>query len=214
MSRSKPANAAKSTRESSSRYHHGDLKNSLVQAALTILERDGADALSMRAIAGEVGVSHTAPYAHFKNKRELIKAITEMGYELLADGLDQGEAERSQGKDDVVLCYGAAYLKFAMGHPQLYRLMLGQVETRGLKEAAAPVPLDMNRESITLKRPFMMLNKALAKELQNEELARQQAVGAWALVHGLSALLIEGHLSVPDGTDLKSFLASVAWQHK
>jgi len=214
MSRSKSAPVTKSSRESSGRYHHGDLKNSLVQAALIILERDGADALSMRAIAGEVGVSHTAPYAHFKNKRELIEAITEAGYELLADGFGQDKTQRTSGNDNLVLSYGAAYLEFAMAHPQLYRLMLGQVETRGLKETATPVSLDVSRQSITLKRPFLMLNQALEKELKNADLARQQAVGAWALVHGLSALLIEGYLSVPDDTDLKSFLASVAWQHK
>ena len=53
----------------SKQYHHGDLKVSLIEAANTILLRDGADALSLRAIAAEVGVSHMAPYAHFKNKK-------------------------------------------------------------------------------------------------------------------------------------------------
>ena len=62
----------------SKQYHHGDLKVSLIEAANTILLRDGADALSLRAIAAEVGVSHMAPYAHFKNKKELISSIAEL----------------------------------------------------------------------------------------------------------------------------------------
>lgn len=219
MSNTKPAGTADSSNETTGRYHHGDLKNSLVQAALTILERDGADALSLRAIAAEVGVSHTAPYAHFKNKRDLIEAIAENGYELLADELKHEAPENPGGGADgtgesLVLCYGAGYLKFALKNPQLYRLMLGQVETRGLKGVQNPAALDVSRQSITLKRPFLMLNQALEQELGDADQARSQAVGAWALVHGLSALLIEGHLSVPADTDLKSFLASVGWQHK
>jgi AcrR family transcriptional regulator len=214
MSRSSSADSSRG-KSTTGKYHHGDLKNSLIDAALQILERDGADALSMRAIAAEVGVSHTAPYAHFKNKHELIEAINEMGYQLLGQELSKEEQTLSSGQDDVVLCYGAAYLAFALKHPQLYRLMLGQVETRGLKEGAKkPVTLDISRESITMKQPFKMLNKALEKEVGDADRARSQALGAWALVHGLSALIIEGHLSVPDKTDLKSFLASVVWPYK
>ena len=69
----------------SKQYHHGDLKVSLIEAANTILLRDGADALSLRAIAAEVGVSHMAPYAHFKNKKELISSIAEAGFVQMAD---------------------------------------------------------------------------------------------------------------------------------
>jgi len=193
-------------------YHHGHLKESLIEAAKVILERDGADALSLRAIAAEVGVSHTAPYSHFKNKKELIKAISEMGYELLATTFSADVASQENKPDDLILSYGASYLRFALANPQLYRLMLGQVETRGLKESATPVALDVTRDSITLKRPFLMLSNALEEELQDKQAARHKALGAWALVHGLSALLIEGHLSVPDDHDLQSFLATLAFR--
>lgn len=194
------------------RYHHGNLKASLVEAAKVILERDGADALSLRAIAAEVGVSHTAPYSHFKNKKELIEAISATGYELLADALSGNLDTQGGAKDDLVLSYGVAYLQFALANPQLYRLMLGQVETRGLKESSSPVALDMSKESITLKRPFLMLHQALEKEIKDPDAAKLQALGAWGLVHGLSALLIEGHLTLPADTKLRDFLASVAWR--
>jgi len=193
----------------SGRYHHGNLKASLIEAAKVILERDGADALSLRAIAAEVGVSHTAPYSHFKNKKELISAISEMGYELLADSFTAQVKSPTEANEDLVLSYGASYLEFALANPQLYRLMLGQVETRGLKESANPVVFNTTKDSVTLKRPYLMLKNALEQELKDPQAAKQQALGAWALVHGLSALLIEGHLSLPKDIDLKTFLASV-----
>ncbi len=198
------------SRTKSTSYHHGNLKESLIEAALVILERDGAEALSLRAIAAEVGVSHTASYSHFKNKKELFEGISEAGYELLADAFSEGVASPSSDLEDTVLSYGALYLQFALDNPQLYRLMLGQVETRGLKEPLNPDSLDTTKESITLKRPFLMLFKAFEEKLNDPETARYQALGAWGMVHGISALLIEGHLSVPQGLDLKSFLAKMA----
>ncbi|BFM15624.1 TetR/AcrR family transcriptional regulator [Maricurvus nonylphenolicus] len=193
----------------STSYHHGNLRESLIEAALVILERDGADSLSLRAIAAEVGVSHTAPYSHFKNKKELIEGVSEAGYELLADSFDESVAAQGDNLEDTVLNYGASYLQFALDNPQLYRLMLGQVETRGLKESLSSATLDMTKESITLKRPFKMLFKAFEEKISDPELASYQALGAWGMVHGISALLIEGHLSVPKNLDLKSFLAKM-----
>jgi AcrR family transcriptional regulator len=201
--------AKSSPKKAPSSYHHGNLKESLIEAAKVILERDGADALSLRAIAAEVGVSHTASYSHFKNKKELIHEISELGYELLADEFVEGVSSLAEDLDDTVLSYGASYLKFALDNPQLYRLMMGQVETRGLKEPLSSAALDMTKESITLKRPFLMIYKAFEEKLDDPEVARYQALGAWGMVHGISALLIEGHLSVPKGLDVKSFLAKM-----
>ena len=58
--------------KSKDRYHHGDLRNALVTASLSIIEREGADALTLRSAAREAGVSHAAPYAHFEDKEDLI----------------------------------------------------------------------------------------------------------------------------------------------
>jgi AcrR family transcriptional regulator len=209
MNKEKPSPSSTQATAAAGRYHHGDLKKSLIDAANCILQREGADALSLRAIAAEAGVSHTAPYSHFKNKKQLIEAVSEMGYELLGDAL--AVSNPATDFEDLALEYGVSYLKFALANPELYRLMLGQVETRGLKE---PATLDLQRESITLKRPFLLLNNAFSKGVKNPEAAKHQALGAWALVHGLSALLIEGHLTLPEPLDLKRFLASVTLQRK
>jgi AcrR family transcriptional regulator len=207
---------------SSKQYHHGDLKASLIEAANIILLRDGADALSLRAIAAEVGVSHMAPYAHFKNKKELIKSIAEAGFVQMADTMEVVAIELKSKKNlspgELVLAYGASYLEFATANPQLYRLMLGQVETRGRKtkkdevEVSADIAGSKNSVSSPFiessQKPFILLREAFALRGDNDDKVKAQALGAWSMVHGMAALIIEGHIQVPKGTSFKHFLAA------
>lgn len=212
-------------KEANSPYHHGDLKSSLIEAANVILVRDGADALSLRAIAAEVGVSHMAPYSHFKNKKELMHAVATAGFMQMSASMEKVKASFDK-PDDLILEYGAACLEFATKNAQLYRLMLGQVETSGRKnsrvttdtktktnistktKSTAP-PSDLESFS---KTPFILLKEAFAMRTNNKALARSQAMGAWSMVHGMSALIIEGHIEVPEGVSLKQFLASAAFE--
>jgi AcrR family transcriptional regulator len=207
---------------SSKQYHHGDLKASLIEAANIILLRDGADALSLRAIAAEVGVSHMAPYAHFKNKKELIKSIAEAGFVQMADTMEvvaiELKSKKSLSPGELVLAYGASYLEFATANPQLYRLMLGQVETTGRKtkkdEVEVSADIAGSNDSVSSpfiessKKPFILLREAFALRGDNDDKVKAQALGAWSMVHGMAALIIEGHIQVPKGTSFKHFLAA------
>lgn len=204
-------------------YHHGDLKISLITAANTILQRDGADSLSLRAIASEVGVSHMAPYAHFKNKHELIKSVVEAGFVKLVSEMELcHQALKEQGNIlplELVLAYGVSYLTFATENPQLYRLMLGQVETSGRKSktnksnqasegnATALVTDTFKQNS---KKPFVLLREAFAMIGGSDDKIKARALGAWSMVHGMAALMIEGHIRVPEGTSLKEFLSAAS----
>src|SRR5690242_14204186 len=76
-------------------YHHGDLQNALVDAAQTILEREGPAALSLRAVAREAGVSPAAPYHHFKDKDELITAVANRGFQMLAECMREAAAKKN-----------------------------------------------------------------------------------------------------------------------
>jgi AcrR family transcriptional regulator len=207
---------------SSKQYHHGDLKASLIEAANIILLRDGADALSLRAIAAEVGVSHMAPYAHFKNKKELIKSIAEAGFVQMADTMEvvaiELKSKKTLSPGELVLAYGASYLEFATANPQLYRLMLGQVETTGRKtkkdEVEVSADIAGSNDSVSSpfiessKKPFILLREAFALRGDNDDKVKAQALGAWSMVHGMAALIIEGHIQVPKGTSFKHFLAA------
>ncbi|NIB41026.1 TetR/AcrR family transcriptional regulator [Pseudomaricurvus alkylphenolicus] len=195
-------------------YHHGDLKSSLIDAAYEILNRVGADGLSLRAIAAEVGVSHMAPYAHFKNKKELFQAVIETGFDRLADAMDS-KGKSCETPREQILVYGSAYLEFATGNPELYRLMLGQIQGLGLKKQApdAASPVSKSEELIiSSKRPFVLLVQAFSKIHSDPEKGKNQALGAWSLVHGIAALVIEGYIQVPEGVDMRDFLVAVTPQ--
>jgi AcrR family transcriptional regulator len=210
-------------------YHHGDLKEALISSARKILTEQGADALSLRAIASDVGVSHMAPYAHFKNKKALFKSIAASGFRALSEQmlLDSQGLIKPQ---DFILAYGATYVAFAIDNPQLYRLMLGQVENTGRRnqdnkesindtgESALDISLMKHSASTELEtsstQPFSLLQAAFAKANKSGDAMqiKAQAVGAWAMVHGMAALIIEGHFTIPDTMSLKEFLTMTAVQ--
>ena len=199
-------------------YHHGDLKGALIKSARKILDQEGADALSLRAIAADVGVSHMAPYSHFKNKKSLFQAIAASGFKELSEAMLEASKGLSKAPD-LILQYGATYIEFALAHPQLYRLMLGQVENNGRRakqqSQSDEKDLDISFERPVLheelagssKIPFELLAKAFALISDNEQQVKAQAVGAWSKVHGMAALLIEGHFTIPNGMSVKDFLA-------
>lgn len=202
------------SRTKGNNYHHGDLKASLISAANTILQRDGADALSLRSIAAEVGVSHMAPYSHFKNKKELILAITADGFRSLATAMEK-DSEGLSSPEELILAYGTSYLEFAVNNPQLYRIMLGQVDSQGRRNRkdTSNQPLEPKlsiEQDASSEGPYALLKNAFARVYDDEIMIKAQAIGAWSIVHGMAALIIEGHIEIPEGTSLKQFLAKAA----
>lgn len=182
-----------------SSYHHGDLRPALIAAARTLLQNQGTEALSLRSIASAIGVTHMAPYAHFKGKQELLQAVAASGYNELADNMlvAQKENPKARGRS-LAYHYGVEYIRFAMKHPNLYRLMLNQIELdkKTAKEAT-------NKEIwMSSERPFRLLYAAFAGERSSKELAHAKALGAWAIVHGIASLAIDGHLVLPAGMDV------------
>jgi AcrR family transcriptional regulator len=98
-------------------YHHGDLPDAILQAAAAAVLRDGVGAVSLRGLAREVGVSHTAPRHHFGDKRGVITALATQGYRLLAGRLARARLEGT------FLDVGVAYVRFALEHPAHYQVM-------------------------------------------------------------------------------------------
>ncbi|MBM9592810.1 TetR/AcrR family transcriptional regulator [Leptospira sp. 201903075] len=180
-------------------YHHGDLRPALIQAARTLLQNQGLEALSLRSIAAAIGVTHMAPYAHFKGKQELLQAVAASGYDELADNMlvAQKENPKVRGRS-LAYHYGVEYIRFAMGNPNLYRLMLNQIDL-DKKSTSEPADKEIWMSS---QRPFRLLYAAFASERTSKELAHAKALGAWATVHGIASLAIDNHLVLPEGMDV------------
>jgi AcrR family transcriptional regulator len=157
-------------------YHHGDLRNALVQAGLSLLERDGPAAVGLRSVAREVGVSQAAPYAHFEGKRALMSAIAAVGFARLRDLIAPLASDPACRLSDL----GVAYIHFATTNPGLYSLMFGSSEhidagTEDLSRAS--------REALEL------LAKKTARK-GSAAILDPGPIAAWSLVHGFATLLM------------------------
>jgi len=185
-------------------YHHGDLRLAALKAAERILERDGAQSLTLRAVARAVGVSHTAPKNHFDDLTGLLSELAAVGYQRF--GASLGSAMEAAGTDprDRMKAMGLAYVGFAQAHPGLFQLMF-----RGER-------LDMRRPS--LREAIAGAREALraavvarvADKPPSPREAAAQGVAMWSLVHGFAMLLLDGRLrntlSALPGEDAHSLL--------
>lgn len=160
-------------------YHHGDLEAALLKSGGNLLEKEGVEALKLRAVARRAGVSHSAPYRHFPTSEALLAALAAEGFAWL------GEAQRAAAKAGGLRAMGEAYVAFALAHPQRFRLMFG-----------GRIPLAKHarlREVAT--RAFDELAGALCARVPGAKDARDSSIAAWALVHGLAQLLLGGRIS-------------------
>jgi AcrR family transcriptional regulator len=159
-------------------YHHGDLRAQLLARAADLVARNGAEAFSLRAVAAELGVSHTAPRHHFGDKQGVFTALATEGYTLLGEAL---ETAAPLGFQEV----GAAYVLFAVSHPGHFAVMhaadLVHPDDPGLVEAATRA----NRR---------LLDEVAAYAPGPREQVAVRAAAAWAMVHGLATLALSGAL--------------------
>src|SRR3954463_13549124 len=108
-------------------YHHGDLRNSLIQAALTLVAERGVEGFSLREAARVVGVSPSACYRHFADREELLAAVAHEGLHTLAEQMRLAAAAHGGASAFDAVCrfwaYSEAYLHFALEHPAHFRVM-------------------------------------------------------------------------------------------
>lgn len=155
-----------------STYHHGGLPAALLSSASRILEKEGISGLSLREAARRAGVSHSAPYRHFPDREALLAALAAQGFSMLGKAL-KGSAGREMG---------AAYVRFALAHPQRFRLMFG---------GSLPIhDYPELREAASAAHETLVASFRNQSEIRQPELA---AAAAWSLVHGLSHLILDGH---------------------
>jgi AcrR family transcriptional regulator len=175
-------------------YHHGDLRRALIAAATELLEREGAEALSFRAVARTAGVSQSAPYNHFTGKEDLLATVAEAGFRALGTAQAETAARASAGEDRLI-ALGLSYIGFAADHPQLYRLMFGV----GVPDWHAYPQVSEAKQA-----SFAPIRAALGEDFPSNHDAtalEHAALAAWGLAHGLAMLRIDGSLARRDAPD-------------
>ena len=195
--------------EAVAKYHHGSLRPALLDAAETILKRDGIQALTLRAAAREAGVSHAAPKNHFGDLRGLLSELAAVGFARLGAAMLAGidaSGDVSKRMDAI----GRGYIGFALANPELFALMFRaerlDFERPALRDASAA--------------GFGVLSGLVGERRQESVgagLTLQQAaniVTLWSLVHGFVMLLLDGRLRpiierLPAGTSEMDLLAAI-----
>ena len=186
-----------------SNYHHGDLKNALIQAGIEILAEEGLGSLSLRKVAKQAGVSHAAPYAHFKDKQALIAAISTEGFKRLHLQIKQVLDEYANEPQRLLIETAWAYFQYALSETDSFQLMFSSAL---VKEKEYPDFVTASKESFTqLVKVVEICQKGGALKDGDAELV---AVSTWSTVHGFASLYLEGQISstLTDNKDLKKLL--------
>lgn len=176
-------------------YHHGDLREALVAAALALLEEKGLPGFTLRQCARRAGVSHAAPAHHFPTLDDLLAEIAARGFERFVATLDKAADQANESSLARLEAMGRAYVAFALANPAVYGLMFrqgaGSLASPHLKAAA----------TAAWQQLCDGVSAVLGQKRQDETIAKASAV--WALVHGTATLLLDRKLptGVFDRTD-------------
>lgn len=173
-------------------YHHGNLRDALVEAAVDVVREGGPEALSLRELARRVGVSHAAAYRHFADREALIDVVADRALEGLVsrvhrrvDAVDEADPVTAARRRLVEI--GVGYVEFALAESGLFRLLF----------TAYPAPPDGKGDEPG-EDPYGMLNAALDDLVTvgflDAELRAGADVTCWSAVHGFAVLNVEGPL--------------------
>jgi AcrR family transcriptional regulator len=150
----------------------------------------GAFDFTLRELAREAGVTHNAPYRHFAGQAELLAALREEGFAALAEAAQQALATSDDPRERV-RALGEAYVQFAISRPHHFRLMLHN-------PLGGEVPAESNNAFAILRTT---LEDGRKRGVMRDDLsARELALAAWSLVHGLSSLVVTGQLPSSDAS--------------
>jgi AcrR family transcriptional regulator len=184
------------------RFHHGDLTNALIDAAVELLEAGDASVLTLREVARRAGVTSGAPYHHFPTRADLFAAVATRGFMALGEAIEASQRRAGtpvQRFERRML----AYLSFARAHPAHYRVMFHpEIRGSGSHEAHAAISraaFDQLVDGVRAVRPDLA------------ELAlRQLALTTWAAAHGLVTLSLDGYVEGLAGSSTKATLEECA----
>lgn len=176
-------------------YHHGNLKTDMIQVGIKLVHESGFDKLSLRKIATACNVSPTAPYSHFKNKAELLEAMTEHVIQQFASILTEAIDENNPSFEGLHRM-GIAYVLFFLDNPLYFDFLFQRLKLN----------IDFKSDTSTYK-PFMIYKEFITKILEQvqypKELQLNAIISHWALVQGLTSIVVLNTSITPDEWRIK-----------
>jgi AcrR family transcriptional regulator len=168
-------------------YHHGQLKEALFHAALALISEVGPQAFTLREVARRAGVSHNAPYRHFRDKDELLALVAVQGFERLTAAMKRAAARGSTAEERFRLC-GRGYVSFALRWPQHFLVMFDLPSSRDKYPEHAKAG---DEAFATLLALIVECQEAGVLSRGDPE---PLAFMVWSMVHGIAKLAASRHL--------------------
>lgn len=168
-------------------YHHGDLRRTLLDTAMAMLDEEAGWRFTLRELARRAGVSHAAPYKHFADKGALLAEMAMIGFDRLRASLEAVASMEQVPSQDAFLVIGRTYVAFGMANPALYRLMFAAQEPEGVHLSA--------RAQAAFAVLVRFLEHGQAAGALRKRPLQAQAAASWAQAHGLTMLSIDGLLA-------------------
>jgi AcrR family transcriptional regulator len=189
-----------------SSYHHGDLKNALIKAGTAILASEGLGGLSLRKVAKQAGVSHAAPYSHFRDKQALIAAISTEGFKQLFSQMESVRKAHQTNPETLLVETAWAFVQFALNAPDRFKLMFSSVLE---KEKAYPDFVEISQKNF--RQVVEIVEICQGAEILKSGDSELIALSLWGSVHGFISLLLEGQIShtVLEKASLKDILVFI-----
>ncbi len=166
-------------------YHHGDLKAALITSAMALLDAGGPDAVTVRAVAREAGVAHSAPINHFRDRAALLTAIANLIFADLVAAIDQA-FDTQAAPLDRLRAFGPGVTAFALAHPNRYRLLWRR---DSLDPADRFIDEGVSAMCERLKALLLAAGAPAGRDIDSEVIA------AWSMTHGYVALRLDGNLT-------------------
>lgn len=181
----------------SDKYHHGDLRNALIEEGIKMINSSGEECLSMRKLAEKCGVSMAAPYAHFKNKEEMINAIKQYVEEGFTEYLETAVEKAGDDIEAKIIALGIAYVSFFMEYPEYFTFLF----SRGYVHLS----LDFKAPDDNIFKPYKLLKDLCSRYFDEKESdlsdyeKELEIIRIWSSVQGVTSII---------------FMKNVKWSHK
>ncbi|MXQ06823.1 TetR family transcriptional regulator [Alphaproteobacteria bacterium GH1-50] len=169
------------------KYHHGDLRDALLDAIRQLIERDGPDGFSIAEACRMAGVSTAAPYKHFKDRGDMLKGIVLLGMERLYQAMQHAADAHPAGDPLRIVGLGRSYIDFAKAEPGVFRMMFSLAKS-------GPEDDDLRAAGDAANT---LVERIVAEHLgidPDGEEAKLRAYALWCFVHGHCFLMLDGKL--------------------
>jgi AcrR family transcriptional regulator len=186
-------------------YHHGNLREALLEAAIRLIAEVGPTAFTLREVARRAGVSHNAPYRHFRDRDDLMAAVAAQGYAELTQAMVEASASKSDALERLE-CAGLAYVTFALRRPEHFTVMFDAPSS----ERKHPHSAEAAKQAFSTLLGFVKSSQDSGQLRGGDSLP--MALLAWTMVHGIAKLAITGRLPFQSNAQILKFAEFVIKQ--